>query len=572
MNLEEALALIEQLKKENDTLKSDVLSLEEAKAFLVEENKSIASEIDLIVAENNSLIQENKQLIAEKQELEAQLYAANLKLNELIKKRQAVEENKKILEVQKFVGRSESLGVIINEAEDIIKEEKEKKKRGIKKGSEKHKDIDFSSFEYETRYEEPEETVCSECGSKLVIASEKERYVIETIPAQIKVVKIIKRSYKCPKCNKQDNAIYYPISKEAFPGSMLTPSFASYILYHKYELGIPLTHLSKHIKDTLNIEVSKQSLADYVQRCAILLKPIYERMKNDLLNSKSQVMHIDETTLVVSNDPKKDDRKTSYVFVYSSSYYDANQINLYSFHESRSIDITADWLKEYKGIIICDDYSGYTSLKKKQGITLQRCFAHVRRRFADILKALPQAQRQNTVTYKILNIISELFKEEEKYKRLNFIPDSIVKERHKKQLKIKDKLYNYIFNKDYEQGTALYKAINYTRNVWEDLWTYMDNGYVELTNNVAERAVKPFVVQRKVFQTAGSYAGARYTTIIFSIIRTALINDIKIEPYVEYLLKQLATTEPNDKLIEKLLPYSEDIKKKFKQPILTTRK
>ena len=80
------------------------------------------------------------------------------------------------------------------------------------------------------------------------------------------------------------------------------------------------------------------------------------------------------------------------------------------------------------------------------------------------------------------------------------------------------------------------------------------------------------MVQRKVFQTAGSYAGARYTTIIFSIIRTALINDIKIEPYVEYLLKQLATTEPNDKLIEKLLPYSEDIKKQFKQPILTTRK
>ena len=108
-----------------------------------------------------------------------------------------------------------------------------------------------------------------------------------------------------------------------------------------------MTHLSKHIKDTLNIEVSKQSLADYVQRCAILLKPIYERMKNDLLNSNSQVMHIDETTLVVSNDPKKDDRKTSYVFVYSSSYYDANQINIYSFHESRSIDITADWLKEY---------------------------------------------------------------------------------------------------------------------------------------------------------------------------------------------------------------------------------
>ena len=58
---------------------------------------------------------------------------------------------------------------------------------------------------------------------------------------------------------------------------------------------------------------------------------------------------------------------------------------------------------------------------------------------------------------------------------------------------------------------------------------FIEDGYVELTNNVCERVVKPFVVQRKVFQTSGSYAGTRYTAKLFSIIQTCLINNINIE-------------------------------------------
>ena len=62
--------------------------------------------------------------------------------------------------------------------------------------------------------------------------------------------------------------------------------------------------------------------------------------------------------------------------------------------------------------------------------------------------------------------------------------------------------------------------------------------------------------QRKVFQTSGSYAGARYEGKIFSIIQTYLINNINIEKYLEYVLNNL-----NRKTIEELLPYSKEIRK-----------
>lgn len=80
-----------------------------------------------------------------------------------------------------------------------------------------------------------------------------------------------------------------------------------------------------------------------------------------------------------------------------------------------------------------------------------------------------------------------------------------------------------------------------------------------MTNNTAERAVKPFVVQRKVFQTSGSYAGASITTKLFSIIQTAVINNINVEKYLNYVFENI-----NKEPIENLLPYSKNIKDKLK--------
>ena len=79
---------------------------------------------------------------------------------------------------------------------------------------------------------------------------------------------------------------------------------------------------------------------------------------------------------------------------------------------------------------------------------------------------------------------------------------------------------------------------------------YLSDPYLELSNNLAERCVKPFVVARKVFQTSGSEAGAR----LFSIVRTAMINGL--DPYrcLEYALENVGR-----KPIEAILPYSKDL-------------
>ena len=112
----------------------------------------------------------------------------------------------------------------------------------------------------------------------------------------------------------------------------------------------------------------------------------------------------------------------------------------------------------------------------------------------------------------------------------------------------------FIFDTPLAPNSAFEGAVNYVRKIWDELLTYLDYPYLELSNNLAERAIKPFVINRKVFMTAGSYAGAKYTTIIFSIIRTALINHLDIQKYLIYLLNNL------DKIpLEKLLPYATEL-------------
>ena len=202
--------------------------------------EDLLKEIETLKLENKNLKETNESLQKEIDNKDRIIYFLNEKLESYIKKYDLETEKKRIIEVSKFVPKTERTETIINEAEDIIKtEKKDAKKRGIKKGSKKFTKLKIDNFKVETIYEDPSETKCPKCGHDLVIASEKERFIIEYVPSTLKVYKIIKRTKKCQFCNKNDSKLYYPIAKGPFPGSILTPSFASWILYNKYDLGIP---------------------------------------------------------------------------------------------------------------------------------------------------------------------------------------------------------------------------------------------------------------------------------------------------------------------------------------------
>lgn len=498
------------------------------------------------------LEKENKEKEDQINKLKAELFNEHKEYEKLLLALMHQKEKKTIAYIRQFVPKTEKTNkVVINEVEEIIKEEKESTPR-----KKKFEDIDFEKYVSNVVVLKPETLSCPTCGKDLVKIGEKVRYQIDADPINVKVTKIIKETYKCPDCNKKDNKVYYPLVNEVFDGSILTPGFAAYLAYHKYELGIPFNHLEKHFANTLGLPISKSNMADYMAKTAEILTPIYERMRSDLLETNTKVIHADETTLTLSKQVNPD-RKKSYVFVYASSFYDEKQIHIYEFNETRSIDPKSNYLKDFDGYVICDDYSGYDKLRKnKDNIKLQRCWAHARRKYMDILKAMPQEVRKKSIAFNIVSKMDKLFKIEEKAHKDKIFGQDLIDLRHVQELPIINEIHDLVFNFTPKEGSAFENAINYTKKVWDDLLPYLDNEYLELRNNLAERCVKPFVVNRKVFQTSGSEAGAIYTVKLFSIIRTAIINGLDPYRYIKYVLENI-----KNKPVDDLLPYSKTLQK-----------
>jgi len=81
-------------------------------------------------------------------------------------------------------------------------------------------------------------------------------------------------------------------------------------------------------------------------------------------------------------------------------------------------------------------------------------------------------------------------------------------------------------------------ALNYLKNQWVDLTTYLQDGRIELSNNRAERSIKPFVISRKNFLFANTAGGAQSSAVLFSLIETAKENGLDPYRYLTWLLNK----------------------------------
>ena len=532
------------------------LSKEELIALITKQNKIIDDTNKELRATNKELANKNKELARNKKELTKQekllsikhaelekLQVENRKLNLRIEELIAKYEDKllasKKFQVEQFIPSSEKLteeDLIINELE-VIKEKKVRKAptenfiNDLKKLYEKEEiiDYDFKGIDI----------------SNIKPFGIDESYKIEYKPAKFEVVKVVRKKYK------DKDKIYQTLSDDPFPHSPLTPSLAANLIEMKFNLGIPFHRYSNYlISHGLNI--SDVNIYNYAKRTMDLLEPLYSELLNNLLHNEFNVIHADETPLKVIGS-KKD---KCYMFVYTTSFWE-KPIYIYDFNDSRSTKNLKELLSDYKGYLVCDGYTGYDCLTK-QGITIQRCMVHARRYFNDVLKVLDnEKERTKSPAYKVLNLMSKLFKYEDDFKKKTLTASQIVKQRNSSayQSVIKD-LNNYIDSINIDNNELLSKAVNYYNNNKKELYTYLDYGYLDISNNLAERVVKPFVIARKSFLFCKTADGATTTGKLFSIVQTARANGLKSEEYLTYVISNI-----NKKDINELLPWSNKLPK-----------
>ena len=129
-----------------------------------------------------------------------------------------------------------------------------------------------------------------------------------------------------------------------------------------------------------------------------------------------------------------------------------------------------------------------------------------------------------------------------------------------RQSKVKpllDEVYEIISTLRPSKGSALGTAITYALNQKKDLMRILDDPKLELTNNAAERAVRPVTVGRKNWLFCDSEKGAHAAAVLYSIVNTAKMNGLKVYDYLNWVFERIRNCDFNK--MEDLVPRSEKI-------------
>lgn len=290
-------------------------------------------------------------------------------------------------------------------------------------------------------------------------------------------------------------------------------------------------------------------MADWMLRCADLLTPLYDHLHELIL--KQGVIAADETTLkVVSEDKAK-----CYMWVYTSGAdspegklpnTDIPNIVLYDYQSSRAGQCAVDYLQGYNGYLQVDGYAGY----HKTQATLAGCWAHARRKFVEAKTA--QGKKSSGRADWALNHIQKLYRIETQIKAS--APDNRRKVRQEKSTILLKQFEAWLIKSESQvlAKSKLGEAITYCLNQWSKLNTYTQYGHLNIDNNRAERAIKPFVIGRKNWLFSQTAKGAKASAILYSIIETAKANGLTPFDYMMHLLEQVSVQNTD---IEPLLPW-----------------
>ncbi len=298
------------------------------------------------------------------------------------------------------------------------------------------------------------------------------------------------------------------------------------------------------------IELSRKTLADWMIKCSALLEPLYQQLK--AIQLQQPVIQADETPLKVIHE----DKNRCYMWVYCTGSDSpdpkskARNIVLYDYQPSRAGQCPTDWLSGFSSYLQVDGYSAY----EQTAATLVGCMAHARRKFVEAKQS--QVKGKTGKADWAISHIGKLYRIEREIRDLPAEEKHAHRQQHARPLLDEFKTWLDKSANQVPPKTALGKAVSYTLGRWNKLVRYLDSGDLQIDNNRAERAIKPFVIGRKNWLFSNTGSGARASAMLYSIVETARANDISPFDYLMLVLTELPKQPEN---LDGLLPWNTNL-------------
>lgn len=393
--------------------------------------------------------------------------------------------------------------------------------------------------------------VCPECGgSAFSKVGEDTREVLEYVPSHFKVLVHVRPKMSCRAC---EIIVQAPMPALPIERGRPGPLLLAHVAVAKYCDHTPL-HRQAVIYGRSGVELDRSTLADWIGQISFLLTPLAQVIGRHA--KAGAAIHADDTPVPVL-DPGRGRTKTGQLWVLVRDERPWNgpapPAAFYLYSPDRKGEHAETLLSSCRGHLHADGYARFGGLYAPTSTGPPRllevaCWAHARRKVYEVhlATASPAAKA-------ILDRIGALFEIEAELR--GHPPQTRLAARQARTVPLLDELAAAMDDAvaRISGKSTLAQAIRYTRSRWEAFRRFTTDGRLEMTNNAAERAIRPLALGRKNYLFAGSDTGGERAAVMYTLIETAKLNGLDPEAYLADVIGRIADHPANR--IDELLPW-----------------
>jgi len=306
--------------------------------------------------------------------------------------------------------------------------------------------------------------------------------------------------------------IIAPLPESLLERSLVAPGLLAQILVAKYCDHLPLYRQESIYWTRHQVWLPRQTMAEWVGLAAEWLQPIYQQIRQGVF--AGGYVQVDETPIRYL-EPGHGQTKLGYLWTCAKPHSDV----VFHWETSRAATCLERVVPgDFRGTLQCDGYEAYDCFAKGRagGIKLAGCVAHVRRKFYEAREQAPKVAGFFLKHFQNLYALEAELREARAGPKLRqaeraCLSRPVLARLHRALVRLKTK-HRFL------PRSLMGKAIDYALNQWPALLIFLEDGRLEIDNNLVENAIRPTAVGKKNWLFIGEATAGGRSAIIYTII------------------------------------------------------
>ena len=380
---------------------------------------------------------------------------------------------------------------------------------------------------------DPEEVKA--CPEQWKCIGEEVTEQLDYTPGSFTRLRIVRRKY-VHRENRHEPPLIAPLLPSLQERCLASPSLLAHAFVSRYRDHLPWYRL-ENIYAGLGVSISRQTLGNWSGMAADAVQLVIKEIRQSVF--ADGYVQLDETPVEYLS-PGSGQTKTGYLWVAHSPQ---RAEVFFQWHASRATACLESLVpRDFSGIIQCDGYSAYDSFAQSEErngkITLAGCWAHVRRKFYEAKEHTPDAAR-------VLAQIQALYRIEEQLREARAGPEERKVTRHTHSRPIIRRLHEWLIelqrSHQHRPQSLMGRATSYALNQWESLLMFLEDGRVEIDNNLVENTIRPSAIGKKNWLFVGDAGAGDRAATFYTLMGNCRKEGMDAQAYLQDLFTRLPT-------------------------------